>query len=179
MDCPAVLGVSSKCSFLFLSLPFLWRGFEIGRPTDFANRLVWHQTLRSILSSNCDFVLLSLLRLPRQSLLTRHARLAASFALSGVLHHVVDALVGVPLQESGMFKFMSIQWIGIVIEDFVRFVWRKMGGRLPGCTARTLGYAWLCLWLVWTSPGVFYPYSRIADGTRQEHGMLPFTLKDS
>ncbi|KAI1873440.1 hypothetical protein JX265_005062 [Neoarthrinium moseri] len=138
--------------------------------------LTWHQTLRSLLSANCDYLLLSLLRLPRQSMLTRHARLGASFVLSGALHHIVDALVGVPLCESGMFKFFVMQWVGIIIEDVLATLGRVVGEGRPGQKMRYMGYAWVFLWLVWTTPSVFYPYTRAADGIRMDHSMLPRKL---
>ncbi|KAK8010511.1 membrane bound O-acyl transferase family-domain-containing protein [Apiospora arundinis] len=145
--------------------------------------MTWHQTLRLLLSANCDFVLLSVLRLPRNSILTKHARLCASFALSGALHHVVDALVGVPLRESGMFRFMVMQWIGILVEDVLAALWGVVGSssnkdrRSTSWGMRCVGYAWVCLWLVWTSPSVFYPYTRVTAGAHQDHSMLPFTMK--
>jgi len=78
--------------------------------------------------------------------------------------------------------FFMMQPIGMVIEDFVAWSWGKFsGGRKMGeTTAHVMGYVWMAVWLVWVTPGIFYPYIRLGERSNlAEHRMLPFSVMDA
>lgn len=74
--------------------------------------------------------------------MTYYIRVTASFALSGILHHIVDMTLNIPSSEAGMMTFFMMQPIGMAIEDLVIWSWRRMsGGRELGSrTSKVIGY---------------------------------------
>ncbi len=79
--------------------------------------------------------------------------------LSGLLHALAEFGGGMPLQRSGTMRFFIMQAIGITFEDIVRAVFRRISyrGMVERLLSYTIGYFWVASFLIWTTPGWFYP----------------------
>ena len=92
--------------------------------------------------------------------MARYGFIAGVFTVSGIFHLLCDISQGIPKAESGAMRFFGIQTLGIMFEDAVQAVFKKLHGeesftwRLA--TAVT-GYLWVVAWLTWTSPIWIYP----------------------
>ncbi|EAW15274.1 wax synthase family protein [Aspergillus clavatus NRRL 1] len=80
--------------------------------------IAWHQILRQLITSNADFVLSRILRLPAGTL-ARSLRLILAFAVSGLVHFFMDLGFGVSLDQSGGLWFFCLQVPGILLENLV------------------------------------------------------------
>jgi hypothetical protein len=84
--------------------------------------------------------------------------------------------MGIPRAEAGSLRFFLLQPLGIMLEDGVQMLTGNILstshlGRVR--TRQIIGYAWVMVFLVWTTPTWFYPQQRTAlDPT----GLLPFHL---
>jgi hypothetical protein len=87
------------------------------------------------------------------------------------MHIFSDVGGGLPVRQSGAFYFFCVQALGIVIEDGVQAVWRKVTGRDAGVLGRIVGYAWVAAWVVWSSPVWVYP---VVLAMRREDAILGF-----
>lgn len=92
-----------------------------------------------------------------------------AFAVSGAMHTAVDYGGNVSLGESGAMRFFCTQALGIMMEDGVQEVWRKMGGRKGSLWGRGAGMVWTLGFICWSSPAWVYP---IARGVKRENMML-------
>lgn len=98
------------------------------------------------------------LGIERLSTSARYLKLILTFMLSGILHTLAEFGGGLPVQQSGTMRFFVMQSLGIIFEDVLKAVsaneespvWHKAMMRL-------LGYLWVGLFLVWTTPGWLYP----------------------
>ena len=119
-----------------------------------------------------------MLRFRRGSQLARVLSVFLTFAISGLIHKLVDATGGVPYTDNSALVSFSMQAVGITLEDLVQQVHYRSASKtsaatpqLVGYTVRgnshseppkvwhkTVGYIWVFAWLVWvTAP---YSYSK-------------------
>ncbi|KAI9044714.1 wax synthase family protein [Aspergillus affinis] len=127
----------------------------------------WHQSLRALLSSNADMIASSVLCIPRSSKWVVYPRLVIAFTLSGLFHSGMDVAFGINWEESGAIWFFMMQAVGILVESAFQHVCRGWIGRLSPVVRRGLGYVWVCIFLLWTTPVWMIPMVRsvFADGT--------------
>lgn len=63
--------------------------------------------------------------------------------------------------EGGVMKFFCMQALGIWLEEKIQTVYRLTSSiktdESPKIWARIVGYLWLLVFLVWTTPGWSYP----------------------
>ena len=123
------------------------------------------------------FITFYLLRLTKGTPLARYILLNLTFLISGIFHKYGDYASGVPWRDAGALKFFVMQAVGIMIEDAIQAGYRGLTGRKrtsekPALWVRCLGFCWLLLWLVWTTPTWTYPTSQRATG----ESILPFSL---
>ncbi|KAH8816084.1 membrane bound O-acyl transferase family-domain-containing protein [Xylogone sp. PMI_703] len=115
----------------------------------------WHQLLRKQLTSFSNFIVFEICRLRRNSILARYCNLFLTFWISGVYHILSDGLD----TETGAVWFFIMQAIGITFEDAMQEVYRRSERPLKGIW-RIVGYIWVFVFLVWTSPSWRYPVLR-------------------
>lgn len=69
------------------------------------------------------------------------------------------------MAESGAVQFFCVQALGIMIEDGVQYLHRRLFKRDSGAQhsllERCIGYAWVLAFLVWTTPVWIFPVTRI------------------
>ena len=71
--------------------------------------------------------------------------------------------------------------LGIILEDGVQAMYRSMRGlsrgtqKQPSLWARLVGYAWVVLFLTWSTPAFTYPMSAGYKGEERDE-ILPFSL---
>lgn len=93
-----------------------------------------------------------------------------------------DVAVGMTLGDSGSIRFFCTQAVGILLEDSVQALYRKF---VPGMSAirsarrenvaKLVGYVWLGVFSVWSTPVWAYPAMRRNQG-RVEDVVLPFSI---
>lgn len=114
---------------------------------------------RAFLTGHADLVVDNTLPfLSRHSLISRYARLAISFLISGLIHYRADQLMGVPDVENGAVVFFLLQALVIMLEDTVA---PMASAILPSSLRRVLGWVWVLSFLVWSSPTWIYSSSRL------------------
>lgn len=117
----------------------------------------------------------NILRLPPRSRVGRYVFIMFVFQLSGVMHIVGDVAAGIPIHESGVMHWFSLQALGFVIEDTVAKLWHMMtGGRTNDGMGwqKIVGFVWVCTWMVWTLPVWTFPIARAS----KREGILPFPV---
>ena len=65
------------------------------------------------------------------------------------------------LSETGAMRFFVTQVLGFAIEDAVQAVYRRTAKPRP-VMARVCGYAWVVVFLLWSTPAWVYAYTRAA-----------------
>ncbi|RHZ43225.1 wax synthase family protein [Aspergillus thermomutatus] len=103
--------------------------------------IAWHQILRKLVTSNADFMLFGVLRLP-QGIVAKYLRLIMAFVTSGLVHFLMDLGFGVSLDQSGALWFFCLQIPGIVLENLVWYTCHGMIKQVDYRWRRVLGYAW-------------------------------------
>jgi hypothetical protein len=117
----------------------------------------WHQTLRRHLTSISDFLVHSLLRMPRGSVIARYCKLIISFFISGALHYPADRALGISVHESNAVTYFLVTALAIMCEDGVQHVSKGLGSK----TRRYFGYVWVILYMYWMTPSWGYPAARV------------------
>lgn len=120
----------------------------------------WHQFLRHMFATPAAFIAHSVLRLPPRGLVQRYLKICIVFAISGLFHAGIDMLV-LSVADSGSVRFFCTQALGIMVEDGVQEVWRRLAGDSSGQTTlwkRVVGFLWLCAFMAWSTPVWVYPY---------------------
>ncbi|KAI0200184.1 membrane bound O-acyl transferase family-domain-containing protein [Astrocystis sublimbata] len=135
----------------------------------------WHQinTHRLYVASN--WLMHTLLRLPRGSSAVRYLRVFLVFILSGILHVGIDFASGIEWRESGALKFFTIQPIGILIEDVFASIYMsyvKAPDARASVMQRCVGFLWVGLWMAWTVPAYMYPVLNSTEDT----GVVPISV---
>lgn len=120
------------------------------------NRSSWHQSFRQLLTSNTDFVVFKILRFPRGGLMTRYTRLILSFFISGLIHLAMEAQHGFGEDGAGSINFFLLQPLGIMLEDLVQAMGRICFPKMNNRVKSWIGYTWVVVWLLETSPVWFY-----------------------
>ena len=133
----------------------------------------WHQTMRSGLEGVSNFLTHDLLHLPTQGILQRYTKLLFSFGLSGIMHIFADTGGGLSMRQSGALQFFCMQALGIMIEDGVQEIYKQFTkrktGTIPSRSERIIGYTWVMIFLIWTSPVWVFPATL---QMREEEAML-------
>lgn len=127
------------------------------------------------------FVVCDVVGVSRDSGLGRYLVIVAVFAMSGLLHVLVDLTQAIPWEYSGAAAFFSSTALGVMVEEGVQAIWRKMGPRTSGQTApalwvRTLGLAWVVVWMGLTSTWYFTPIIQVPAETIT---LIPFSMVET
>ncbi|KAL4973822.1 membrane bound O-acyl transferase family-domain-containing protein [Aspergillus desertorum] len=134
------------------------------------NRLwgqAWHQTLRRPLASNATF-LATLFGFAPRSTGAHWIRVLISFVESGVIHSACDLGFGIPYEKSGGLAFFTLQILGLLIESVFQGFIERVGFRTGTRLSRMVGYVWVSVFLLWTTPLWANPIlvSLASDGVR-------------
>ncbi|KAK5999048.1 Acetyltransferase TRI7 [Cladobotryum mycophilum] len=130
----------------------------------------WHQWCRLPLTSMSNYVARDVLRLPRPSLVERYINLFIVFFFSGLVHLVVDGYMAIPPSESGALQYFPAAALGIMLEDGVQGLWRRISGASSRKESkgqgvllwhRLVGYVWVAFWMILTTPWYIFPVTRI------------------
>lgn len=108
-----------------------------------------------------------ILRVARSSRWALYLRLLIVFTLSGLFHSGMDVAFGISWEDSGALWFFTLQAVGIWMESAFQFAFHGQVSALNPVVRRILGYAWVCVFLLWTAPVWMNPMIRsvYADGT--------------
>lgn len=114
--------------------------------------------LRSSLAGHADFVMDRMFPyLPRHSTQIRYIRPVFAFFLSGMIHSPADQRQGVPNDENGALTFFLLHAAAIILEDAAR----PVATFFPLCFRYIMGYLWVLIFFVWSSPVYMYPGIRL------------------
>nr|A0A0M3STV6.1 RecName: Full=Acetyltransferase aurG; AltName: Full=Aurovertin biosynthesis cluster protein G [Calcarisporium arbuscula]ALD83633.1 O-acyl-transferase [Calcarisporium arbuscula] len=118
----------------------------------------WHQLIRQKVSSPAHYTTYSLLGLRKGGIAGRYTCILATFFVSGLLHlFCAEYSYGIQWDQSGTLRFYSIQALGIAMEDAVQATSRRLFAYRSTYWTRAIGYVWVLLWFLWTSPAYFFP----------------------
>ncbi|KAH7174891.1 acetyltransferase [Fusarium flagelliforme] len=125
----------------------------------------WHSYCRWTLTTISNFICRDLLRLPRPSLVERYMNVAGVFLTSAVIHMAIDAHCWGPPSKFPALAFFGSCVIGIIIEDTVQALWRRItvsqkSGGVP-TWHKLVGYLWVSFWFVMTAPWYLYHNTRL------------------
>ncbi|OGM40168.1 hypothetical protein ABOM_011676 [Aspergillus bombycis] len=140
----------------------------------------WHQINTHKFNSISNFILRNVFNIQaRRGLIPKYARTATIFSISAVMHFLVDISAGVPVRKSGAIPFFCTQAFGIVIEDAIlklySYITAYANVRLPVPVERVLGFIWVGLFLIWSTPMYVYPMMyRTAAGL--DDAIVPFSI---
>ena len=125
-------------------------------------RTFWHQCLRQVLNGHADVIADSIFNIPRATILSRYTRLFLAFLISGLIHHSSDLAMGIPRAEAGSLVLFLLQPLGIMLEDAVQTLTRRVPTSGSLCRVRrAVGYIWVVVFLAWSTPKWFYPQQRL------------------
>lgn len=108
-----------------------------------------------------NFLARDVLHLPRPSILERYTNVFIVFFLSGVMHLVLDFVSDVPWALSGSMHFFLSFVVGIMIEDGVQALWKRIsppqiskdGEVQTPLWKKAVGMLWVMMWLaVFSTP---------------------------
>ena len=112
----------------------------------------------------------SLVGAPKNTRFTRYLKVFLAFLISGLQHACFDILGfdGLVLDQRGVIGTYILQSLGIMLEDAVQELYRRISGESKGPPSgdwvplwkRLVGYCWVGLFLVWTMPGWCYQLLR-------------------
>ncbi|KZN87012.1 hypothetical protein EN45_055670 [Penicillium chrysogenum] len=145
----------------------------------------WHQFMRQPFTSVSNFIARDVLRLTRSSTLERYTNLSIVFLISAIFHVIVDILQSIPVERSGSMPFYLAFIIGIMLEDGVQSLWKRvqtpdngqskekqLSGSVP-LWRRAAGMVWVMLWLGVTSTWYFTP---MIQSTNDDMRVIPFSV---
>ena len=143
-------------------------------------RVFWHKYQQQKMSSPANFITNSVLRFPRGRLLSSYTRLFLTFLLSGIEHALSDVAQGLEWKQSGAVRFFCTQAVGIFAEDMIQALYSSIirGRRkplLPQSAVTLLGYVWVVLFMVWSTPVWTYP-SLYANKGEEKDTIVPFSF---
>ncbi|KAK6063598.1 tat pathway signal sequence [Seiridium cupressi] len=126
--------------------------------------IFWHQTLRQKSGSPANYITYSILGLRKGGVITRYTHLFLTFAVSAVIHLLAEEYPGgIDWNRSGTTRFFMTQAFGILLEDLVQ---SAFGPREPRYWAKVVGWVWVALFTLWSSPSHFYPRLQVIDSSR-------------
>lgn len=134
---------------------------------------LWHVSMKDRIYTPSKFIVDDVLGLPKGSPLRRYALIWLTFVASGVFHVVAEVGAGVPFSHDGSFFFYTAQAAVIMAEDLVSHLWHRNAAENRATPAWELwvGRVWTFAWMVWVTPGWFYPMQRLTTGVP----VLPFS----
>ncbi|KAL4746277.1 hypothetical protein BDW72DRAFT_38295 [Aspergillus terricola var. indicus] len=59
---------------------------------------------------------------------------------------------GIPFGESGGLAFFSLQTLGLLLESVCQSIAAKVGLRIGSSFSRAVGYIWVSVFMLWTTP---------------------------
>ncbi|CAG8081039.1 unnamed protein product [Penicillium nalgiovense] len=145
----------------------------------------WHQFMRQPFTSISSFIARDVLRLTRSSTLERYTNLSIVFLVSAIFHVIVDILQSIPMERSGSIPFYLAFIIGIMLEDGVQNLWKRLQTPESGqdeekrssdivpLWKRAAGMLWVMLWLGVTSTWYFTP---MIQSTNDDMQVIPFSV---
>ncbi|KAJ5183719.1 hypothetical protein N7492_001335 [Penicillium capsulatum] len=141
----------------------------------------WHQFLRQPLADTSKFIVRRVLGFPADSWFGAYTVILTVFIMSGALHVMVDTTQAIPLEYSGAMAFFSSTMLGILIEEGVQGVWRKWSPRTsaetsPSLWMKTIGLAWVVMWMGVTSTWYFTPILQVPAETVT---LVPFSMVEN
>ena len=82
--------------------------------------------------------------------------------------------MGIPRAEAGSLVLFLLQPLGIMLEDAVQTLTRRVptSGSV-GRVRRAVGYIWVVVFLAWSTPKWFYPQQRLGI---DPGNLLPFRI---
>lgn len=112
--------------------------------------------------------------------MSRYTHLFMTFFLSGFIHAMTDVAEGFTWQQSGSLRFFCTQAVGIIIEDGVQtfYHWAvpdRKNALIHQPFAKILGYIWVVIFMVWSTPAWIYP-SLYANRGEDKDLIVPFSL---
>ncbi|KAL2840410.1 membrane bound O-acyl transferase family-domain-containing protein [Aspergillus pseudoustus] len=138
----------------------------------------WHQLFRWPMTGISTFVTRSILRLPRPSLVERYLKIALVFVVSATLHIAMDGCAGFWPPKSGAFRCFLIQPIGIMVEDGVQEIYRRVRGSSvltarERIWTRMVGYIWVGGFMACVIPLYTFPLLRYQNSANNG---VPFSV---
>lgn len=132
------------------------------------------------MSSPASFIANSLLRLPPGSPFSSFTYLFFIFIFSGIMHAASDLAQGTPWRDSAAIHFFATQAFGVLLEDAARqaiqYMRPKMARKIEQMfLLRVIGYLWVFVFLVWSTPVWIYPSLRMNKGEEKD-AVVPFSL---
>lgn len=83
------------------------------------------------------------------------------FLTSGCMHVLIDISADIPANKSGALRFFCTQILGRAMEDMIikiySFFTARAETRKSILIGRLIVYAWVGLFLAWSSPAYMYP----------------------
>jgi hypothetical protein len=141
--------------------------------------------MRQPFTSIGNFVARDVMNLTRSSILERYTNLFIVFLVSAMFHVIVDILQSIPMEISGSMPFYLAFVLGIMLEDGVQNIWKRLqtpdegkmeanqsSGLVP-LWKRAAGLVWVMLWLGVTSTWYFTPMIR---STNDDLRVIPFSV---
>jgi hypothetical protein len=107
-----------------------------------------------------DFITHTILRIPSATIFARYSKILLAFSVSGAMHVVADSGGAVPMAQSGALRFFCTQALGIIVEDGVQELYRRVFGNQKSRVGKAIGYLWVLAFLSWSTPVWVYPVAR-------------------
>ncbi|KAJ6028195.1 hypothetical protein N7540_003771 [Penicillium herquei] len=162
--------------------PLFGRAADAGSLRGFWGKF-WHQLVRQPFGSVSSFITCDILGLPPKSTIEQYTSVLLVFFFSGGLHVILDIVQGIPGEESGAMLLFMTAGLGLMIEDGIKDLWRKISASRKAGGSRNkdtpmplwqkvVGFMWAMVWLGITSTWYFYPQM-----VRPENqNLVPFSL---
>ncbi|KAJ5727630.1 hypothetical protein N7493_005450 [Penicillium malachiteum] len=159
--------------------PLFGRAADAGSLRGFWGKF-WHQLVRQPFGSVSTFITRDILGL--KSTIEQYTSVLLVFFFSGGLHVVLDIVQEIPGEESGAMLLFMTAGLGLMIEDGIKDLWRKISASRKAGESRkdtpfplwqkVVGFMWAMGWLGVTSTWYFYPQM-----VRPENqNLVPFSL---
>ncbi|CZR63672.1 uncharacterized protein PAC_13569 [Phialocephala subalpina] len=120
----------------------------------------WQQNLQLQLKGPAEFITHTILRISPGTIFARYSKVFFTFAVSGLLHAASDYGGAVPFTQSGALRFFCTQALGIMLEDGIQGLYRRIFGNRKRLLREAVGYIWVFAWLCWSTPAWVYPVAR-------------------
>lgn len=133
----------------------------------------WHQTVRRPLTSVSEFLVHTVLHIPKGTLLARYCKLIICFYISGALHVPADLSLGIAAQESNAIAFFTTTALVIMCEDGVQYLFHRVARGVHSNWPRYFGYIWVCCYMYWMTPSWAYPAARVV---QPEDQLVSFSI---
>lgn len=135
---------------------------------------------RQTFGSPARFLVHDVLRIPQNTLVARYSKVLSTFFIPGLLHLSTDIAVGITFGESGSTRFFCTQVLGILLEDGVQALCqysipKEQRSLKTDNLAKKIGYAWLGVFLAWSTPIWAYPALRRITGDATDL-VVPFSI---